>query len=110
MQNISCKCCFTVNLPELGLSLFDLTACQKKRLSIATSLSDRSDADSMDGTCSSLPHTPPSSHATQDSPPITFRKGLSMEERSSTLISNGSTEERVIVVKVSVSLLAIACL
>ncbi|XP_063217421.1 focal adhesion kinase 1 isoform X2 [Bacillus rossius redtenbacheri] len=65
----------------------------KKRLSVATSLSDRSDADSTDGTGSSLPRTPPSS------PPATLREGQSLDERSSTLLSNGSAEERVIVVK-----------
>ncbi|XP_021926786.1 focal adhesion kinase 1 isoform X4 [Zootermopsis nevadensis] len=77
----------------------------KKRLSIATSLSDRSDTDSVDG--SPLHHagsvsTPPlPSSAT---PPSTICRTSSQHDsserdRSSTPLSNGSAEERVIVVK-----------
>jgi hypothetical protein len=79
---------------------------QKKRLSIATSLSDRSDTDSVDG--SPLHHggsaaTPPlPSSAT---PPSTICRTSSQQDsserdRSSTPLSNGSAEDRVIVVKV----------
>ncbi|PSN57364.1 hypothetical protein C0J52_02892 [Blattella germanica] len=77
----------------------------KKRLSIATSVSDRSDTDSVDG--SPLHHggnvsTPPlTSSAT---PPSTICRTSSQHDsserdRSSTPLSNGSAEERVIVVK-----------
>jgi hypothetical protein len=79
---------------------------QKKRLSIATSLSDRSDTESVDG--SPLHHggnaaTPPlPSSAT---PPSTICRTSSQHDsserdRSSTPLSNGSAEDRVIVVKV----------
>nr|CAD7440753.1 unnamed protein product [Timema bartmani] len=69
----------------------------KKRLSIATSLSD---AESADGGVdhSPVPHTPPPFQKSRDSPPSTLSSGR-VEERSSTPLSNGSAEERVIVVK-----------
>jgi len=79
---------------------------QKKRLSIATSLSDRSDTDSVDGSPlhhgGSAPTPPPHSSTT---PPSTIchtssQHDSSERDRSSTPLSNGSAEERVIVVKV----------
>ncbi|KAJ4428773.1 hypothetical protein ANN_25766 [Periplaneta americana] len=77
----------------------------KKRLSIATSVSDRSDTDSVDGSPlhhgGSAPTPPPLSSAT---PPSTICRTSSQHDsserdRSSTPLSNGSAEERVIVVK-----------
>jgi focal adhesion kinase 1 len=77
----------------------------KKRLSIVTSFSDRSDADSVEGSPlhhgGSAPTPPPLSSAT---PPSTVcctgsLHDSSERDRSSTPLSNGSAEERVIVVK-----------
>lgn len=77
----------------------------KKRLSIVTSFSDRSDGDSVDGSplhhCGSAQTPPPLSCAT---PPSTVCCTSSLHDsserdRSSTPLSNGSAEERVIVVK-----------
>lgn len=82
------------------------TLLQKKRLSIVTSFSDRSDADSVEGSPlhhgGSAPTPPPLSSAT---PPSTVcctgsLHDSSERDRSSTPLSNGSAEERVIVVKV----------
>lgn len=113
-QELSCSsycCCIYFCCTDASwLCLFSLlvhTLPQKKRLSIATSLSDRSDTDSVDG--SPLHHagsvsTPPlPSSAT---PPSTICRTSSQHDsserdRSSTPLSNGSAEERVIVVKVS---------
>jgi hypothetical protein len=70
------------------------TLLQKKRLSIATSLSDRSDTDSAEPSgspLSSLTHTQGSQHS-----------GRTVDERTNTPPSNGSLDERdrLIVVKV----------
>ncbi|XP_066999399.2 focal adhesion kinase 1 isoform X2 [Anabrus simplex] len=66
----------------------------KKRLSIATSLSDRSDTDSVEGT---LPG--PGSGSPLHSTPLPHPQVPDERDRSSTPLSNGSAEERVIVVK-----------
>jgi hypothetical protein len=94
----------------LSASAFPLLVCalpQKKRLSIVTSFSDRSDTDSVDGSPlhhgGSAPTPPPPSSAT---PPSTVCCTSSLldsseQDRSTTPLSNGSAEERVIVVKVT---------
>jgi len=92
---------------SMAPSLLVRTLPQKKRLSIVTSFSDRSDTDSVDGSPlhhgGSAPTPPLLSSAT---PPSTVCCTSSLHDsserdRSSTPLSNGSAEERVIVVKVS---------
>ena len=101
-------CCSSAVLMHSTTSspLLVCTLPQKKRLSIVTSFSDRWDGDSVDGSplhhCGSAQTPPPLSCAT---PPSTVCCTSSLHDsserdRSSTPLSNGSAEERVIVVKV----------
>jgi hypothetical protein len=104
---LHCCCSAVLMLSTTPSPLLVRTLPQKKRLSIVTSFSDRSDTDSVDGSPlhhgGSAPTPPPLSSAT---PPSTVCCTSSLHDsserdRSSTPLSNGSTEERVIVVKVS---------